>query len=51
MKDILYVKDSVEDWYNRNRFVYTTKFGSISELGADMNELYEIPPSKRSLRK
>ncbi len=42
MKDILCVKDWVRDWYNRNRFIYILKFGKISELDVDMNELDNI---------
>ncbi len=46
-KDILCVKNSAEDWYNRNMFVYPTKSESLSELSAHTNELYTISPNER----
>jgi hypothetical protein len=35
-------KGSARGWYIRTRFVYTTDFGRISELGSDINELSEM---------
>jgi len=46
MREILSDKGSVREWYNRARFVYTTKIGRISELSSDMNKLGEVGLSK-----
>lgn len=42
MRGNLCDKGSVRGWDNRTRFVYTTKFGRISEHGSDINKLCDI---------
>jgi len=42
MREILCDKGSVRGWYNRTRFVYTTQFGRISELGSDRNKIAKM---------
>ncbi len=46
MREILFDRDSVRWYCNRDRFVYTAKSGRISEISSDRNELGEIAASK-----
>jgi|GEM_PF-5265582 len=39
MREILFDRDSVRWYCNRDRFVYTAKSGRISEISSDRNEV------------